>query len=86
MGTNWEPQPFLFYSIRNLLISLTCIASGVDIKNKGGNLTAPTPQNTPINPAPITSSYRPSIPAISEDMETINTTGNLLLFSINIII
>lgn len=46
------------------------VASGVDIKNKNGNLTAPTPQNTPINPAPITSSYRPSIPAISEDSET----------------
>ncbi|KAL7309098.1 histone chaperone [Mucor circinelloides] len=50
-------------------------SSGVDIKNKNGNLTAPTPQNTPINPAPITSSYRPSIPAISEDMETITTKG-----------
>ncbi|KAI9349339.1 nucleosome assembly protein-domain-containing protein [Pilaira anomala] len=50
-------------------------ASGVDIKNKNGNLTAPTPQNTPINPAPITSTYRPSIPAISEDMETNITKG-----------
>lgn len=55
------------------------LASGVDIKNKGGNLTAPTPQNTPINPAPITSSYRPSIPAISEDMETINAAGKYSL-------
>ncbi|KAI8087789.1 uncharacterized protein B0P05DRAFT_585003 [Gilbertella persicaria] len=51
-------------------------ASGVDIKNKNGNLTAPTPQNTPINPAPITSTYRPSVPAISEDMETINVKGS----------
>lgn len=55
---------------------MSLVASGVDIKNKNGNLTAPTPQNTPINPAPITSSYRPSIPAISEDMETITTQGN----------
>jgi nucleosome assembly protein 1-like 1 len=41
---------------------------GLDIKNK--NPAAPTPQNTPINPAPITSTYRPSIPAISEDSES----------------
>ncbi|KAI7906540.1 uncharacterized protein BX663DRAFT_496805 [Cokeromyces recurvatus] len=51
-------------------------SSGVDIKNKNGSFTAPTPQNTPINPAPITSNYRPSIPAISEDAETINTKGS----------
>ncbi|GAA5815616.1 hypothetical protein MFLAVUS_009128 [Mucor flavus] len=51
-------------------------ASGVDIKNKSGNLTAPTPQNTPINPAPITSTYRPSIPAISEDMESSNSAAD----------
>ena len=58
------------------ITNMSHVASGVDIKNKNGNLTAPTPQNTPINPAPITSSYRPSIPAISEDMETITTQGN----------
>lgn len=50
---------------------------GVDIKNKTGSSTAPTPQNTPINPAPITSTYRPSMNAISEDMETITTKGIL---------
>ncbi|CEI89257.1 Putative Nucleosome assembly protein 1-like 1 [Rhizopus microsporus] len=55
--------------------------SGVDIKNKAGSSTAPTPQNTPINPAPITSTYRPSMNAISEDMETITTkaSGNSAL-------
>ncbi|KAG2219392.1 hypothetical protein INT45_010968 [Circinella minor] len=36
-------------------------------------LTAPTPQNTPINPAPITSNYRPSISSISEDTITATT-------------
>ncbi|KAI8984456.1 hypothetical protein BDF20DRAFT_905355 [Mycotypha africana] len=46
--------------------------TGVDIKNKSGSLTAPTPQNTPINPAPITSSYRPTISSISEDAESSN--------------
>ncbi|KAI8382927.1 nucleosome assembly protein-domain-containing protein [Blakeslea trispora] len=51
-------------------------ASGVDIKNKNGSFTAPTPQNTPINPAPITSTYRPTVAAISEDMETINAQGS----------
>lgn len=63
---------FFFFSI---IIVIVITASGVEIKNKNGNLTAPTPQNTPINPAPITSSYRPSIPAISEDMESITTQG-----------
>ncbi|KAI9496849.1 hypothetical protein BDB00DRAFT_757610, partial [Zychaea mexicana] len=49
----------------------------VDIKNsKSEQSTAPTPQNTPINPAPITSTYRPNISSISEDMETITTPGN----------
>jgi len=45
----------------------------VDIKNK--KLTAPTPQNTPINTAPINTQFNPSIPAITEEMETITTTG-----------
>ncbi|KAG0739756.1 hypothetical protein G6F64_011284 [Rhizopus arrhizus] len=48
---------------------------GVDIKNKGSNITAPTPQNTPISPAPITSSYNLSMNTISEDIETITTAG-----------
>ncbi|KAI8367587.1 uncharacterized protein BYT42DRAFT_504411, partial [Radiomyces spectabilis] len=49
---------------------------GVEIKNKKlEQFTAPTPQNTPINPAPITSSYRPTVNTISEDMETITTKG-----------
>ncbi|KAI8968999.1 hypothetical protein BDF20DRAFT_907825 [Mycotypha africana] len=46
---------------------------GVDIKNK--KTTAPTPQNTPINTAPISSPFNPSIAAISEEMETITTPG-----------
>lgn len=45
----------------------------VDIKNK--KFTAPTPQNTPINTAPINSQFNPSIPAITEEMETITTSG-----------
>ncbi|KAI9487717.1 MAG: nucleosome assembly protein-domain-containing protein [Benjaminiella poitrasii] len=45
----------------------------VDIKNK--KTTAPTPQNTPINTAPINSQFNPSIPAITEEMETITTPG-----------
>ncbi|CAO3620139.1 unnamed protein product [Mucor hiemalis] len=45
----------------------------VDIKNK--KVTAPTPQNTPINTAPINSHFNPSIPAITEEMETITTSG-----------
>ncbi|OAD72762.1 hypothetical protein PHYBLDRAFT_89747, partial [Phycomyces blakesleeanus NRRL 1555(-)] len=44
-------------------------------KNKLGSFTAPTPQNTPINPAPIASNYRPTVTTISEDMETITTPG-----------
>ncbi|KAH8555373.1 hypothetical protein BGW37DRAFT_476889 [Umbelopsis sp. PMI_123] len=48
--------------------------SGVEIKNKKlEQFTAPTPQNTPSNPAPITSTYRPTVESISEDMESINT-------------
>lgn len=47
----------------------------VDIKNK--KATAPTPQNTPINTAPINSQFNPTIPAISEEMETITTPGKL---------
>ncbi|ORY97278.1 hypothetical protein BCR43DRAFT_489512 [Syncephalastrum racemosum] len=51
-------------------------ASSVDIKNnKLEQSTAPTPQNTPINPAPITSNYRPNVSTISEDMETVTTPG-----------
>ncbi|KAG0739076.1 hypothetical protein G6F57_005751 [Rhizopus arrhizus] len=54
--------------------------SGVDIKNKGGNnLTAPTPQNTPINPAPITSTHNPTMDTISENTDTFDsqdTTSN----------
>ncbi|GAA5803122.1 hypothetical protein EDC94DRAFT_560063 [Helicostylum pulchrum] len=45
----------------------------VDIRNK--KFTAPTPQNTPINTAPINSQFNPSIPAITEEMETITTSG-----------
>ncbi|CEP17125.1 hypothetical protein [Parasitella parasitica] len=45
----------------------------VDIKNK--KATAPTPQNTPINTAPINSHFNPSISAITEEMETITTPG-----------
>lgn len=56
-------------TIKNLLLL------GVDIKNKGSNITAPTPQNTPISPAPITSSYNLSMNTISEDIETITTAG-----------
>ncbi|KAI8073207.1 hypothetical protein BC940DRAFT_290793 [Gongronella butleri] len=41
-------------------------SSGVDIK-KLDKFSAPTPQNTPSNPAPITSSYRPVIDTIAED-------------------
>ncbi|KAI9024440.1 hypothetical protein CLU79DRAFT_747188 [Phycomyces nitens] len=49
-------------------------ASNVDIKNKKlGKFTAPTPQNTPINPAPMTSTFRPTVTTISEN-ETINAT------------
>lgn len=44
------------------------IAASVDInKKQSKSFTAPTPQNTPINPAPITSEYRPSISSISEE-------------------
>lgn len=52
------------------------VASSVDIKkNHLEKSVAPTPQNTPINPAPITSTYRPNVDTISEDMETITTPG-----------
>ncbi|KAI8332921.1 hypothetical protein BC941DRAFT_435781 [Chlamydoabsidia padenii] len=51
-------------------------SSGVDIKNKkSDSFSAPTPQNTPSNPAPITSNYRPTVTTISEDMETVTTPG-----------
>lgn len=51
------------------------IAASVDInKKQSKSFTAPTPQNTPINPAPITSEYRPSISSISEE----NNQGMLL--------
>lgn len=56
----------------------------VDIKNK--KATAPTPQNTPINTAPINSHFNPSIPAITEEMETITTSGKLhkIIYLLNI--
>ncbi|KAI7847817.1 hypothetical protein BDC45DRAFT_610745 [Circinella umbellata] len=51
-------------------------SNNVDIKNTQLEQSlAPTPQNTPINPAPITSTYRPNVTTISEDMETITTPG-----------
>ena len=38
--------------------------------NPGGDLTAPTPQNTPLNQAPISLGLsRPTVPDISEDNE-----------------
>ncbi|RUP48671.1 hypothetical protein BC936DRAFT_144209 [Jimgerdemannia flammicorona] len=56
--------------------------AAVDIKTKSklltphqGSFQAPTPQNTPSTPAPITSTYRPTIAPISEKMETIVTKG-----------
>ncbi|KAI9262746.1 hypothetical protein BY458DRAFT_458694 [Sporodiniella umbellata] len=46
----------------------------VEIKNK--KVTAPTPQNTPINAAPINSQAIPAVASISEEeMETITTPG-----------
>ncbi|KAG0256679.1 hypothetical protein BG011_004372 [Mortierella polycephala] len=53
-------------------------SANVDIKKKQQQ-EAPTPQNTPIFSAPINSSVRPSVPAIEEDMETIQTPGSSLL-------
>ncbi|RUS23034.1 hypothetical protein BC937DRAFT_93077 [Endogone sp. FLAS-F59071] len=54
--------------------------AGVDIKTKSkllsphqGSFQAPTPQNTPSSPAPITSTYRPTIATISEKMEKMET-------------
>lgn len=38
-------------------------------------MTAPTPQNTPINAAPISSQSIPTVPSISEEIETISTPG-----------
>ncbi|CAO3702836.1 unnamed protein product [Rhizopus stolonifer] len=46
----------------------------VEIKNK--KVTAPTPQNTPINAAPINSQLVPAVASISEEeIETISTPG-----------
>ncbi|KAG1457480.1 hypothetical protein G6F46_009794 [Rhizopus delemar] len=45
----------------------------VEIKNK--KVIAPTPQNTPINTAPISSQSIPAVPSISEEIETISTPG-----------
>ncbi|KAI8144749.1 hypothetical protein BJV82DRAFT_667305 [Fennellomyces sp. T-0311] len=50
-------------------------ASRLDINSsRKQELTAPTPQNTPINPAPITANYRPSVSSISEDAEKGDST------------
>lgn len=63
------------------------LAASVDInKKQNKSFTAPTPQNTPINPAPITSEYRPSISSISEEnnqgmlsvMVKVNTLSGVL--------
>ncbi|KAI8065590.1 hypothetical protein BC940DRAFT_303775 [Gongronella butleri] len=43
-------------------------AGNLDIKNTTSS--APTPQNTPINAAPITTAYRPNFASISEAMES----------------
>ncbi|KAG1574364.1 hypothetical protein G6F50_002034 [Rhizopus delemar] len=45
----------------------------IEIKNK--KVIAPTPQNTPINTAPISSQSIPAVPSISEEIETISTPG-----------
>ncbi|ORX50162.1 NAP-domain-containing protein [Hesseltinella vesiculosa] len=42
--------------------------AALDIKNTSSS--APTPQNTPINAAPITSAFRPNFTSISEAMES----------------
>lgn len=59
------------------------LAASVDInKKQNKSFTAPTPQNTPINPAPITSEYRPSISSISEE----NNQGMLsVMVKVNIL-
>ncbi|KAG0267123.1 hypothetical protein DFQ27_009143 [Actinomortierella ambigua] len=49
-------------------------SANVDIKKKQQQ-QAPTPQNTPIFSAPISSSVRPTVADIEEDMETIQTPG-----------
>ncbi|KAH6904596.1 nucleosome assembly protein I [Coprinopsis sp. MPI-PUGE-AT-0042] len=46
------------------------MSSGLNIGPKGEDLTAPTPQNTPLNQAPISLGLsRPTVPDISEDNE-----------------
>ncbi|KAI8335310.1 nucleosome assembly protein-domain-containing protein [Chlamydoabsidia padenii] len=47
------------------------VIANLDIKNN--TYSAPTPQNTPVNAAPITSSYQPTFNSISETMETQGT-------------
>ncbi|KAG6819131.1 hypothetical protein H0H93_015096, partial [Arthromyces matolae] len=46
------------------------MSSNVPISSNSNNLTAPTPQNTPLNQAPIALGLsRPTVPDISEDNE-----------------
>ncbi|KAG1550401.1 hypothetical protein G6F49_009307 [Rhizopus delemar] len=45
------------------------------IKKIYKKVIAPTPQNTPINTAPISSQSIPAVPSISEEIETISTPG-----------
>lgn len=46
------------------------MSSNVNINAAGADVTAPTPQNTPLNQAPISLGLsRPTVPDISEDNE-----------------
>ncbi|KAF7302365.1 NAP-domain-containing protein [Mycena chlorophos] len=44
---------------------------------QGSNITAPTPQNTPLSAAPIAGMSRPTVADISEEPEEISTSGVL---------
>ena len=55
------------------------MSSNLPINQSG--IAAPTPQNTPLNPAPIASGLsRPTVPAISEDIEE-NSDGPIEITS-----
>jgi hypothetical protein len=46
--------------------------------NQGSDITAPTPQNTPLTQAPISATFsRPTVPDISEDAEPAEESANV---------
>ena len=60
----------IFFSLQLHLSRVSIMSSNLPISTPTSNLTAPTPQNTPLTHAPISAGLsRPTVPDIQEDVE-----------------